>query len=143
MHTKLAFSFCYVVLVLCVSSVPATAGIVYSNLGPPGNVYQCCTAWTVSGTGTLGISFTAANLFTAMASGVVAEIDLGVGYVTGLNSFYVAIFTDNGGLPETQLWREDNLSSDQSFGGCCGLIRVNVFGLTLTAGTQRLARSNL
>jgi hypothetical protein len=107
----------------------------YSNLGPPGDVYDCCSGWTVSGTGTVGTSFTAANLFTSLISGSISEIDVGVGYVTGTNSFYVALFTNNGNLPGTQLGRWDNLSSSQSFGGCCGLVTITgISGVTLTAG---------
>ena len=101
----------------------------------PQNVYQCCNGWTVSGTGTVGTSFTTANEFTAMASGSVSQIDLGVGYVTGVNSFYAAVYTDNNGLPGTQLDRWDNLSSQTTFGQCCGLVTIsNITGLTLTAG---------
>jgi len=135
---KLAWSFCLLALVVCLSSLPAMAQSTFFNdLGTGNNVYNCCTGWTVSGTGTVGTSFTAANLFTAMASGTVSQIDLGVGYVAGVNSFYAAVYTDNAGLPGTQLWRQDNLSSSQNFGGCCGLITITgISGLTLTSGTQ-------
>ena len=101
--------------------------------------YNCCTGWTVSGTGTVGTSFTAANEFTVAGSGNfnVSQIDLAVGYVTGLNSFYASIWTDNGGLPGTQvggaLWQ--NLSSSQNFGGCCGLVTISgISGVSLTGG---------
>ena len=101
----------------------------------PQNVYQCCTGWTVSGSGTLGTSFTAANEFTAMASGSVSQIDIGIGYVTGVNSFYAAVYTDSNGLPGTQMERWDNLSSQTTFGQCCGLVTIsNITGLSLTAG---------
>ena len=99
---------------LCLSALPLmSSDTFYSNLGPPGDVYDCCSGWTVSGTGTVGTSFTAANLFTSLISGSISEIDVGVGYVTGTNSFYVALFTNNGNLPGTQLGRWDNLSRDR------------------------------
>ena len=125
-------------LALCLGTLPALAQqTFFTDLGPMGNEYQGGTGWTVSGTGTVGTSFTAANLFTSLASGSVSQIDLAVGYVAGDNAFYAAIFTDNSGLPGTQLWREDNLSSSQSFGGCCGLVTVTgISGLSLAAGQQ-------
>src|SRR5579862_1675821 len=125
-------------IALCMLTLPAVAQeTFFTDLGPQGNTYQCCSGWTVSGTGTIGTSFTAANLFTSMASGSVSQIDLGVGYVTGTNSFYAAVYTDNGGLPGTQLWREDNLSSNTNFGQCCGLVTITgITGLNLTAGQQ-------
>lgn len=134
---KLVWSFCLVALALCVSSLPATAQeTFFSDLGPQGNVYQCCSGWTVSGTGTVGTSFTAANLFTSLLSGSVSQIDLGVGYVTGVNSFYAAIFSDNNGLPGTELGVWNNLSSGTTFGNCCGLVTINNPGISLTAGQQ-------
>src|ERR1019366_2111434 len=79
---KLGRSVCLLTLALCVSSLPAMAGTLFSDLGPPGNDYNCCTGWTVSGTGTIGTAFTSANLFTLGGSGLqtIDQIDLGVGY---------------------------------------------------------------
>ena len=132
---KFAFSFCLLALALCVGLPAMAQQTFFTDLGSGSNVYQCCTGWTVSGSGTVGTSFTAANEFTSLLSGSVSQIDLGVGYVTGVNSFYAAIFTDNGGLPGTQLFREDNLSSSTNFGSCCGLVTITgISGLSLTAG---------
>jgi len=140
LNKKFVWSCCLVALALCVSSLSALAGTstLYSNLGPSGNTYQCCNGWTVSGTGTVGTSFTQANEFTAMASGSVSSIDIGVGYVTGTNSFYAALYTvGNSGNPGTLLDQWNNLSSSQQFGGCCGLVTISgITGLNLTAGTQ-------
>jgi hypothetical protein len=134
---KFAWSLGLVALALCVSSLPAMAQqTFFSDLGPQGNVYQCCSGWTVSGTGTVGTSFTAANLFTSLLTGTVGQIDLGVGYVTGVNSFYAAIFTDNNGLPGNELGVWTNLSSGTTFGQCCGLVTINNAGVSLTAGQQ-------
>jgi len=131
---KFAWSFCLLAIALCVSLPAMADSTLYSNLGTD-PVYQCCNGWTVSGTGTVGTSFTDANQFTAMASGSISQIDIGIGYVTGVNSFYAALYTDNGGLPGTQLWRQDGLTASQNFGGCCGLVTITgITGVSLTAG---------
>ena len=101
---KFAWTFCLLAIALCVS-LPALADdtTLYSNLGTGNDVYQCCSGWTVSGSGIVGTSFTQANEFTAMASGSISQIDIGVGYVEGTNSFYAALYTDVNNQPGTQL----------------------------------------
>jgi hypothetical protein len=133
---KYVLSLCLVALALCLSSLPAMAqSTFFTDLGPVGDVYNCCSGWTVSGTGTLGTSFTAANLFTSMLSGSVSQIDLAVGLVAGPNSFYASVWTDNGGLPGTEMAQWNNLSSSTTFGQCCGLVTISgITGLSLTAG---------
>lgn len=108
----------------------------FNDLGPGGNVYQCCAGLRVSGSQTEGeVSYTAANQFQAASSGSVSQIDIGIGHVSGANSFYASIWTDSNGLPGTELARWDNLSSGTSFGQCCGLVTISgITGLTLTAG---------
>ena len=134
---KFAWSFCLLAVALCVSLPAMAQQTFFTDLGPQGNTYECCTGWTISGTGTVGTSFTAANLFTSLLSGSVSQIDLGVGYVTGTNSFYASVWTDNAGLPGTELGVWNNLSSSTTFGQCCGLVTINnITGLSLTAGQQ-------
>lgn len=110
----------------------------FSDLGPAGSLYQCCAGLPITGNQTPGgTSYTQANLFTSLASGSVSQIDLAVGYVSGTNAFFASVFTDNNGLPGTQLYRIDNLSSSQRFGQCCGLVTITgITGLDLTAGQQ-------
>jgi len=136
MNRKIAWSFCLLALALCLGTSPASAGTIFTDLGPPGNVYNCCTGWTVSGTGTLGTSFTAANLFTAAIGGSVTQIDLGVGAVVAPPTFDASIWTDASNLPGTQVpgafW--GGLTATQPFGGCCGLVTIPVSGVSLTAG---------
>ena len=106
MSKKLGWSVCLLTAALCVSCLPAMASsTLFSDLGPPGNVYNCCTGWTVAGTGTLGTSFTAANLFTVGGSGnfSVNQIDIAESFVVGPDTFYASIWTDNGGLPGSQV----------------------------------------
>lgn len=138
MSKRIIWSTTLLALALCLGTLPAMAQqTFFTDLGTGNNVYNCCTGWTVSGTGTIGESFTAANLFTSLSSGSVSQIDLAVSYVTGTNSFYASIWTDNNGLPGTELWNEQNLSSSQPVGGCCGLVTVTgITGLSLTAGQQ-------
>jgi hypothetical protein len=135
---KIAWSVCLITLTLCISSLPATAGSVtfYSNLGPPGDLYHSSEGWTIAGT-LGGGDQSIATSFTAMTSGSVSQIDLGVGYISGTNSFYAALYTDNNGALGTQLGIWNNLSSNQNFGGCCGLVTITgITGITLTAGEQ-------
>ncbi len=138
MGKKWIWSITLLTVALCLGTLPALAQTTFfTDLGPQGDVYNSSTGWTVSGSGLIGESFTAANLFTSLASGSVSQIDLAVGYAGGTNTFYASIWTDNGGLPGTQLYRVDDLSSSQTFGGCCGLVTITgINGLDLTAGQQ-------
>ena len=136
MSKKLGWSLCLLALALCSSSLPATAGTLFSNLGPAGNEYQCCTGWTVSGTGTLGFSQSIAEEFQVSASGNVGQIDAGIGYVEGLNAFNILLVQGNDPTG-TVLGQWDNLASPQTFGGCCGLITITgISGISLSTGTN-------
>jgi PEP-CTERM motif len=147
LNKKLAW--CLLTLALCVCALPAGADTLYSNLGPPGNQYQAGTGWTVSGTGTIGIAFTSANLFTVGGSGnfSVDQIDLGVGFFSSPPTFQASIWTDVNNLPGTQVagasWSP--LTTITQFGTCpptCpgtydggGFVTVSgVSGVTLTGG---------
>lgn len=136
MKRTLTWSICLLALAVC--AMPAMAATtLYSNLGSGSSVYNCCSGWTVSGTGTVGTSFTSANEFQVAVSGSVTEIDIAVGYVTGANSFYVAVDKDNGGQPGGQLAMFSNLSSSTNFGSCCGLVSITgISGLSLSTGTN-------
>lgn len=129
MNKKFGLTLSLVLAALVLSSLPAMAGDLYNNLGTGTNVYNCCTGWTVGGSGTLGIPFTAANEFNSGVGGFIETINLGVGYVTGTNSFFASIYTVGGnGTPGVQvanaLWT--GLSSGVTFGNCCGLISIPV-----------------
>lgn len=101
----------------------------FSDLGSGANTYQCCDGWEVSG------GFTAANQFTAAASGDVSSIDIGIGD-SGLDLFNASIWTNNNGIPGTPLAEWDALSSSLSFGQCCGVVTIKEPGLSLTEGQQ-------
>ena len=104
----------------------------YSNLGPAGNLYQAGTGWTIAGTGTVGFYQSVAEEF-QMTTGTISEIDAGVGYVTGDNSFVMSLVqadTPNG-APALGTW---TLSSPQNFGGCCGLMSQTGLSIPVTSG---------
>ena len=135
MNRNLKWSLCWLALALC--STAAMAGTLYSNLGTGTDVYNCCQGWTISGMGTLSTSFTAANEFQVTQSGNPIQIDVAVGYVAGVNSFYLDIDADNGGQPGAVLASFGNLSSSTNYGDCCGLISIfGIAGLSLSTGTN-------
>ena len=108
----------------------------YSNLGTGTGVYYCCEGWTIGGTGTLGFYQAVSEEFQVTQNGNLGQIDLGVGYVTGNNAFDIILYS--GSAPGgTKVGEWDNLSSPQSFGGCCGLITIsNINGPQLSTGTN-------
>jgi hypothetical protein len=116
------------------------ADTLFSDLGPPGNVYNGTSGWTIKGTaGGTGNTINEANLFTVGGSGnfSVTSFDLGVGIVTGTNTFFASIWTDNAGLPGAEVANASwgNLSSSQTFPGCCALVTVSgISGVNLTGG---------
>ncbi|MGA2903588.1 MAG: PEP-CTERM sorting domain-containing protein [Candidatus Korobacteraceae bacterium] len=108
----------------------------FSDFGA-GDAYNCCTGWTVSGTGTVGESFTSANEFVDGITGSVTQIDIGIGYVTGTNSFFAALYESNGtgGDPGTLIQQWSGLTSSQPFGGCCGVVTITgIMSTDLTQG---------
>jgi len=125
-------------LALALCSLPAMAGTtLYSNLGTGTDVYQEGIGWTISGTGTLGFSQSIADEFQVTSNGSVGTIDIGVGYVEGVNSFKVSLDADNNGLPGAVMGSWSNLSSPQTFGGCCALLTISgITGINLTTGTN-------
>jgi hypothetical protein len=127
---------------LFVSSLPATAGptSLFSDLGPPGDVYTGGIGWSVNGSGQpFGTSLSQANLFSVSGSGMfsVSSIDLAVGQVNAPFTFDASIWTDNANLPGVQVANAafDNLMSNQPFGGCCGLVTISgISGVNLIGG---------
>jgi hypothetical protein len=133
---KLAWSLSLLALALCVCSLPAMAQTTFfTDLGTGSNVYNCCSGWTMGGSGTLGNYVYDANEFMAGATGNISQIDIGIGYVTGENSFFVALYSDSNNLPGTLLGQWNNLSASQQFGGCCGLLSITgITGISLASG---------
>jgi hypothetical protein len=128
------------VLAFCVLSLPSMASVLFSDLGGAGDVYNDGSGWTVSGSGFLGTSETAAGLFvvTGIGSLSVTEIDLAVVNIDAPDTFSAAIWTDVGNLPGAQVagafW---DLSTTASSGTCCSLVSVTgISGVTLTGGQE-------
>jgi PEP-CTERM motif len=135
LNSKLGWSLCLLALALC--SIPVAADTLYSNFGS-NPIYNCCTGWTVSGSGYIGTSFISANEFQVTAGGSVGEIDIAVGLVVGPDSFYVQVDADNGGKPGSVLAEFDNLNSNgNNFGSCCLYTSITgISGLNLSTGTN-------
>ena len=137
MSKKLAFTLCLMALAL--SSLPAMAqSTLFSDLGTGTNVYDCCEGWTVAGSGEIGESFTAANEFTAGASGSISQIDIGIGNAGGgSNSFFAALYSVSAGAPGTLIQQWSNLTATEPFGDCCGLVTITgISGVNVVAGTS-------
>jgi PEP-CTERM motif len=129
-------------LALCVCSLPATGGTLFSDLGSGGSIYSTSSQWTVAGSASpYGLSQTVANLFTVAGSGSlsVSQVDLAVGNISNtLDTFDASIWTDNAGLPGTQVtgafW---SLSTATNYGTCYSLVSATgITGVTLTGGQQ-------
>jgi MYXO-CTERM domain-containing protein len=127
---------------LGVCSSPVIAGsVLFSDLGPPGDVYVSGSGSAAAGSGSnIGNSVTTAELFTSAGSGTfsVTQIDLAVGNVEAPDTFYASIWSDDAGLPGTEVadayW---SLSTSASFGTCCALVAVSgITGVSLTGGQQ-------
>ncbi len=77
----------------------AQADTAYDNFGP-GNSYNCCTGWTISGVQSIvGNDFDQGEQFTALADGTINFIDIAMGFVTGTNNFFIDLHEDAGGQP--------------------------------------------
>ena len=109
----------------------------FSNLGYSRTAYQCCSGLPVSGTGALATSYTQASEFIAGLSGSISQIDVAVGYESGVNSFFVALYSASGNAPGTLIEQWSNVSSSTTFGQCCGLATISgISGVDLVAGTS-------
>lgn len=136
LNKKFGWSLCLLALALCVSLPAMAQTTFFSDLGA-GNAYNGDTGWTVAGSGALGEYFTAANEFTATATGSVSQIDLAVSTAGGANSFFAALYTASGSLPGTEIMQWNNLTATETFGNCCGLVSITgISGLDLTSGTS-------
>ena len=117
---------------------PAFGGILYSNLGPAGNVHSTFTFDGVFGSSTGSGYIALAWIFTPVVSGVDAQIDLGLGYLSGTNSVTVELLTSSktefGEVPGTEMesWTANNLPN---YGTCCDLVTLHGTS-SLTAGMQ-------
>jgi len=124
--------------------MPAAATTLYSDLGPS-NAYNPTTELDIAGSTSIyafsnnSVGQTVAEEFTISGIGPtpVSEIELAVSNIIGLDTFYAGIFSDNGGVPGTEvpdaLW---DLSTNIGSGTCCNLVAIDVTGVTLTPGVE-------
>jgi len=134
LNKKLGWMLCLLALAVCASSLPAMADTLYGNLGPPGNLYQAGTGWTIAGTGTVGFYQSVAEEF-QMTAGTISEIDAGVGWVTGDNSFVMSLVEGNAIIGGT-IKGSWTLASPQNFGGCCGLMSQTGLNIPVDVGAN-------
>jgi hypothetical protein len=116
---------------------PPGVKVLYSNLGPKTDSYNEGQGWTIAGPqSVLGFDQAIAQPYTPSANSTIEGLQLGLGYVEGGNSFAVAVFTDEGGLPgkPIKVWNAQNAGV---FGTCCTLVTLaDKAGIPVTAGTQ-------
>lgn len=127
-------------------AVSPTPIVVFSNLGPVGDVYYDVKGWDVTGPkGPSQDKQWVAMSFTPEANVSVTSLQLAIGYrLSGENGVVVQLASDAEGLPGTPLhtWGAQNLPT---FGTCCQLVTIEVSpGIPLTAGIQYwvVARTN-
>ncbi|MFZ0706264.1 MAG: choice-of-anchor tandem repeat GloVer-containing protein [Candidatus Korobacteraceae bacterium] len=102
----------------------------FSDLGPPGDRYGD-NAYFVFGSGAKGVSLIAANSFTISGTGAfdITELDLGLVYYMGVNSFLVSIYNDNNGLPGIQV-------ANACFPAVSGVPDGNLLNITSISGVS-------
>ena len=122
-------------------SPPPAAGatLVAGNLGTyyPNGAYFPIEGYTISGaTSAVGEQVFLAVPFTPTTTTIYAGARVGVGYVEGADGVSIALYSDNGGLPGTELDGRSAVNLPV-FGGCCGIASAAAKNtVTLTAGTQ-------
>jgi len=141
--SKQLYSIWISVLAMGMWSLPAQANALYSDLGPPLDVYDANNSYAVCGVAACGDSFAVASEFTVAGTGseIVSQIDLAVANSGSADSFDASIWTSVGDAPGVQVvnagWTD--LAAVQSvFESCCNAIVTvsGISGVTLTGGAQ-------
>jgi hypothetical protein len=100
-HKKIAALTISCILLNGISVVRADSTI-FDNIGP-GNTYDPGAGWAVAGPASPpGVFITAAE-FAPNTNESLTQIELGLNWETGLNAAQVSIWTENSGLPGTEL----------------------------------------
>ena len=136
MKKKLVWSTCLLALALCFT-LPAMAGVAYNNTLP--NPSNCCSGWTIGGSGSFVGLVEDAQLFTSATTGTVSQISIDIGFALGDNLATVGIYEDLAGVPGALIAGSTtgNLVA-LPFGTSCPACELQVFGTggTLTTGQQ-------
>lgn len=121
-------------------SLPASGNILFSDLGPAGSIYDDTSFWNICGNLGCGM-MQIANRFVVEGTGSqsVTRIDIATGSILPPNTFDVAIWTDLGGVPGTEVPNAEwhGLSAAE-LGPCCGnLVTIgSIAGVRLDGGQQ-------
>ncbi|MGA3054329.1 MAG: choice-of-anchor R domain-containing protein [Candidatus Korobacteraceae bacterium] len=134
MNKKFGWMFCLLALALCASSLPAMAGTAYTNIQD--NSYQCCSGWTIGGSGSPVGLVEDAQLFTSLVSGNANQITVALGFAAGDNGATISLWTDAGGAPGSNLSGFITAPPAPVFGTCCQFTTVTFAGVPITAGQQ-------
>jgi hypothetical protein len=137
-NKKSAWMLCLLALALC-ASLPAMADIVYNNTLPTGS--NCCSGWTIGGSGSLVGLVEDAQLFNSGAGGTVSDIAIDIGYAAGDNGAMVGIYTDVANAPGSLITGSiyGSLNNAATFGSLCPIpceISNHHTGGTLAAATN-------
>jgi PEP-CTERM motif len=135
LNKKSGWLLCLLALAVCASSLPAMAGTAYTNL--QSGSYQCCSGWTVGGSGSLVGLVEDAQLFTSLVSGNATQIDVALGFVTGDNGATISLWSDLNGAPGSNLSGFITAPPSPAFGSSTTqLTTVTFAGVPITAGQQ-------
>lgn len=126
--------FCLLAIALCASSLPAMAGTAYTNIQD--NSYNCCSGWTIGGSGSPVGLVEDAQLFTSLVSGNANQITVALGFAAGDNGATISLWTDAGGAPGSNLSGFITAPPAPVFGTCCQFTSVTFAGVPITAGQQ-------
>jgi hypothetical protein len=111
---------------------------IFSNFNPdPSILYDGGTGWTIAGPSSgAGEAYSVAMAFTSSGTYALTQIDVAIGLIIGTSSVDLALYSDSGGAPGSQLgsW---TITSLTDFGSCCSI--ESIFpgtSITLDAGAQ-------
>jgi hypothetical protein len=134
LNRKFGWLFCLLALALCASSLPAMAGTAYTNIQD--NSYNCCSGWTIGGSGSPVGLVEDAQLFTSLVSGNANQITVALGFAAGDNGATISLWTDAAGAPGANLSGFITAPPAPVFGSCCQFTSVTFAGVPITAGQQ-------
>lgn len=140
MKQRRLYSFLTALAVCAFAPAAMRGSTLFSDLGPAGDVYNDTSEnFGVTGSAsTTGTSTDWATEFVVSGTGslTVTGIDIAVSNVSGADTFFASILTDNSGVPGAEVanayW---SLSTSTAFGTCCGLVSITgITGVSLTGG---------
>jgi len=112
--------------------IPPTNAVAIINTFGPAHAYNCCSGWTISVPGGVGLQWIAYPITpTAGAAGL--RVVEAIGYVQGGDSVTIALLADNGGVPGAVLSQKTKANLE-TFGQCC-TVAVADLDVPVTAGT--------